>query len=45
MDERKRKMKNDQWFEPGDKVMRVTYADDLGLLANVSAGLDAMGLD
>lgn len=22
---------NDQWFEPGDKVMRVSYANKLGL--------------
>lgn len=25
---------NDQWFEPGDKVMRVAYAEELGLPSN-----------
>jgi hypothetical protein len=24
---------NDQWFEPGDKVMRVSYPEDIGLVA------------
>lgn len=25
---------DDQWFEPGDKVMRVEYAETLGLINN-----------